>query len=67
MSDKSNYETYVVAIRYLDGKRTASRRPLNVPLDLATGHLDLLSHLQIREAVTDLRVELERREAEASK
>jgi hypothetical protein len=55
-------ETYIVAIYYEGGQRKARRFPLNIPLDLATGHLERLSDLQVREARRDLNHEYLRRE-----
>lgn len=54
-------EQYIVTIATRHGKRDAKRLPLNVPLDLATGKLERLSDLAIRETLKDLAAEQNRR------
>lgn len=64
---KETYEAYIVVIGRRDGVRYADRKPLNVPVDHATGSLKGLSDLQLREAAQDLAVEQERRNEEAQR
>jgi hypothetical protein len=61
MNPKSDYETFVTRIGRRDGKRTAERKPLNVPWYLALGRYEQLSDLAVRDAITDLRAEQARR------
>lgn len=61
MSDKSHSTTYAVKLGRRDGKKHAERRALNVPWNLATGEYEKLSTLALREAITDLRAEQQRR------
>lgn len=63
---KDDYETWIVVKGQRDGKRYAERKPLNVPLDLATGMYERLSNLQIREFLNDLLAEQMRREEKAA-
>ena len=55
------YEAYVVEVGYRSGKRYANRLILHVPLDVATGRLERVSDLQLRELERDLKAERKRR------
>lgn len=59
---KQDYEVYVVVIGRREGKRYAERKPLNVPVALATGRYEELSDLQLREFTNDAIAERERRD-----
>lgn len=60
-------ESYIVTIGSAGGQRTAERRPLHVPVELATGQLERLSDLAIREAIKDLTAEEARRQEQAAR
>jgi hypothetical protein len=54
-------ESWIVEKGVRKGKPYAKRHHLHVPIDLATGHLERLSDLAVREAIKDLQAEQERR------
>lgn len=56
-----SYETYVVVIGTSKGKRTAKRKPLNVPVAAATGDFKQLSDRALKDLITDLTHEQLRR------
>ncbi len=59
---KDTYEAYIVVIRRVLGVRTAERKHLQVPVDVATGNYERLSDLALREFVNDGIAEQMRRE-----
>lgn len=63
---KEAFETHATRIGRRDGKRYAERRQLQVPWDLAIGHYEKLSDLQVREFLNDMLAEQLRREAAAA-
>ncbi len=54
-------ESYIVVISRVMGARTVERKSLRVPLAAATGNLERLSDLQIRDIQKDLAHEAARR------
>jgi hypothetical protein len=54
-------EHYVVILGTRAGRRYAARHPLNLPVAIATGRLERASNRALRDALTDLTVELARR------
>lgn len=54
-------EVWITAKGVRKGKAWARRFEMRVPLHLATGQLEKLSDLQVREAIRDLQAEQERR------
>jgi hypothetical protein len=54
-------EAYITVLGTHNGKKTARRLPLNVPLAWAQGHYEKLSDRAIHDMVTDLQHEQSRR------
>lgn len=54
-------DAWVTVVEPVKGRRVSRTLPLNVPVDLATGRLENLSDLQLREARRDLNHEYLRR------
>jgi hypothetical protein len=54
-------EGWITVVGHRRGKRHVERHPLNVPLELARGHLEKLSELALRELAQDIAHEQSRR------
>jgi hypothetical protein len=57
----NDYTTHIIVNGRNQGRPYSTRRPLNVPLDLATGNIESLSDLQLRDTISDLQAEQARR------
>ena len=54
-------DAYVTVVRRKDGVASEVRRPLQVPVDLATGDYERLSNRALRDLINDLTSEQLRR------
>jgi hypothetical protein len=64
---KDGFEAYITVIGQRHGARYVERRYLNVPLDVATGNIERISELALRELTNDCIAEDERRRELAEK
>lgn len=59
----SGSESFITVIRTTSkGKRVGERHPLKIHVDIARGHLEVVSDLVLRELARDVGAELERRD-----
>jgi hypothetical protein len=63
----NDYTTHIIVNGRNQGRPYSTRRPLNVPLDLATGNIESLSDLQLRDTISDLQAEQQRRSTAATR